>query len=701
MQQRTILDLDLSKLGQQTEALEPRVWAPECPGLERVGSWGGAALGVSILQAEPGPAPLVLAVGSAVQAGFPTAARLSVLSRSPLHGRFAEGQIGGDLGPRLGHLAEALVLRGRTQIPGAVLFLGPGPCARLESHPELLGQGPAEVWRRLRPRGALMSVGLGGELGLPFAVLAGGDEFPSFVGRGGLGAVFGGLGLKALVIEGELPLPAPPSNPRSLAAQRALAASPRLRERGAGGSLELFGAADDAGLGGRLAREARTRGVRREGCRGCPTPCGWVFERADGKHHKGRFNANRALGQDLGLQDLDASLGLLARCDEYGVDAREVGALLELLLRVQESRGERSLRGDQSGLLDAIDAMHGRHPGWPGFRFEDFKLGVQQLMLQHALDPAELRAGGHASSAQGTRAGLLGSFVSCGGSDPMRSFPFLIDALGHAGLERVCADLDALPTGAEDSDSPVAKGRLVAWHEDLVAAIDAAGFCVFSCAGLLADGIVGLPEIAGWLLPERVASNDAWSRLQPAERLLSMGSAIVEVRRLLDRRYAQQGAVHAATPFESLTLAQRQQLAEPGMLAEYLGCRADLGETRQLAKPRPRWGRVHTPGVPTTAAPQPVVARRPGSVSLELSGFLAQRFGSEAPVLELPLPATYADVLRAAAHAHPELARWLFIGGTQAGVPLPVAWRAGQRLPEGAAVCAGDVLRLVSVIAGG
>jgi aldehyde:ferredoxin oxidoreductase len=698
MDQRTLLDLDLSNLEPGELRLKPQVFRATNPGLARVGSWGGSALGVAILHAETGPAPLVLAVGSAVSRQLPTAARLAVLSRAPLTGRFAEGHLGGDLGQNLATLADALVLRGQTRVPGAVLVLGSDGSGRLESRPELLGCSPVEVWRQLGSSGALMSVGLGGELGLPYAVLASGGEHPSFVGRGGLGAVFGGLGLKALVIEAPARDVEPSQRPAGL--QQALASSPRLAARSAGGSLELYDQMGDAGLGGRLAREAQASGVERKGCRGCPTPCGWVFERTDGRRQKGHFNANRALGVELGLTHFDDSLALLSRCDRYGLDAREVGALLGLLVRAEARAEQPSLYADVDALLQAIDGLLGKGDSKLGLDFDDFKYGAANLAKRLELPMQAPLLKGHAAPEAQSLAGLLGQAVSCGAADPMRTFPFLVDAMERRGLERICRDLAPLPAGAEDPDSPVAKGRLVAWHENLVAAVDAVGFCVFSTAGLLADGVSDLESIAAWLLPQalREPEDAAWSKLSLDERLLAAGANIVELRRALDRRYRSLDSPEAASS-PLFSAAQRQLLDQPGMLDEYLLCRPEIDDSALLAKPRPA-ARLAAQASPQPE-PQSETPRVLGQVQLEASGPLGAALGAGGLRVSLPLPASLSEVFQAACAVQPALARQLFTGPAAARTPLPSAWREGRRLAEGKPVQAGDSLLLISVIAGG
>src|SRR5262245_44767537 len=181
-------------------------------------SWGGSALGLAELAAHArrdarGPQPLVIAVGEAVRSGLPTAARAALLTRAPLSGLFAEGHVGGALGARLARVADALVLRGRTALAGAVLVIEEDGACELRARPALRGASPAETARALEDElgpCSVLALGPAGEQTLPFASLAAGHAPPSFVGRGGMGAAFGALGLKALCVRARPVEPAPP-----------------------------------------------------------------------------------------------------------------------------------------------------------------------------------------------------------------------------------------------------------------------------------------------------------------------------------------------------------------------------------------------------------------------------------------------------------------------------------------------------------
>jgi aldehyde:ferredoxin oxidoreductase len=710
-----ILEVDLDALEAGAEPPRVRAWRPVDPVLDRLASWGGTALGLALLAREPAPAPagagpLVLAVGQAVRRALPTAGRASVLARAPLTGLLAEGHVGGSLGPALAWIADALVLSGRARRPGAVLRLGSDGTVALESHPALAGAEPAAVWRVLgtAPDAAVLRVGPAGERGLPFASLASGGERPSFVGRGGLGAVLGALGLKAVVVEEGPGEPAEHEDARELL--HALTASPRLAARAEGGTLELVDAFAVRGdLRARnydepvapeearaLGDEARARGVSRSGCRGCPTPCGWTFERSDGEKQRAHFSASYALGTNLGLFSFDDALALLAACDRTGVDAKEVGALLALLARAQERGlvpGE-PIWGERERLVACIEALaaDGGDELTAALRG-----GARAFARAVGLEDELTGVRGMAARPEANLAAVLGQCVSTGGADPMRSFPFLVDAADRDRLEDLCADVGPLPDGAGDPSRPAGKGRLVYWHENLVAAVDATGFCAFSTAGLLADGVCDLDTLAGWILPAALCTSEGvWSALPPGRRLLAAGANLVLLRRELDRRYG-------AAPDADRPAWARERLALPGMLDEYTALRgldgrgaptperlAALGTPDALARPETEDAPAESPARPAPSA------GAVGRVELRALGPLGEVLGAGGGV-ELPLPTTVLEVLRGAADADARLGRHLLDGER----PIPAVWRAGARLQPDAEVHAGDVLDLVTAISGG
>ncbi len=643
-------------------SVEPRPWTAGVPWLAQLGRLGGGALGLAELaqrELRGEPAPLALCVGRLVRRGVPTAARASVASRAPLTGLFSEGLVGGPLGRTLARTMTGLFVGGSLTGVGNVLVIDEHGCARLRVWPELAGLSPrathAALVERLGPCGTL-SVGLAGERGVPLASLASGGEVPHFVGRGGLGAVLGRLGLKAIAVCGP-----EVEDAQGTELKTRLARSPRLLARAAGGTLELFdafAARPEAGEHGaelaRLGAEARAARASRHGCAGCPTPCGWEFDTRRGARQSARFGASHALASALGFSQLDDALELLSACDELGLDAKEVGAALALVRP-----------RDLAHALALVRESCERHG-------DGARLALGSVALARELGVPTPSAKGNAVRADASLASLLGQCVSSRGGDPMRTFPFLAVDGADLSAFRASTGLD-LPPGAADPELSAGKGELVAWHEDWANALDMTGFCAFSGAALISDGLCTPDELARELAPE----------LDPrAFSLLDAGAALSTLQRWLNERW---GAAEAS----DLPDWAAARLRAPGAWDAYARRRGLDERTGRLLPERIaslqslRPWQVAPPPSSASAAASAPVERSPGSVRVRVAG--------EAPrQLTLPLPATVVDVLAELRRAEP---RWSTL--------RPAVYRGGKALGSDASVNSGDELTLLFVIAGG
>lgn len=670
------------------------LWESTDPELQPIGDLCGSALALCLcledVRAGEGGSSLYLAVGSAVRVGLPTAARATVAGLSPLgggsgEGSYVDGQVGGGFAGRLAQLTDALVLRGSLG-PGAgrVLILDRAGQARLEELPELASLDlPARTvrLRALHPDARGLCVGSAGEAGVRFANLATLADPPSFTGRGGLGARLGASGLTALLVEGDEP--AEPETMRAWA--EALASSPHLRARGAGGTfeqLEAFAARGDVAVEAGASAPFTGRLSQRQSCPGCPTACRHVLK-VGGRRVAGRFSATFPLGSALGLSGAAEALGLLEACNAVGVDAAEMGATLAVAQSLQESAkypGPR-LRGDAVALGAAIAEVAG----------SPLAEGAQRLARTLAGESTVLSARGSSVRRTSDLASLLGQFASARGSDPMRAFPFLAENGGdEERLARLATPLVDMPPETFDPQSPVGKGRLVWWHENLANALDASGFCAFSAAGLVGDGFASLDQLASWL---------ALPGLEPTGEALQAAGASMA---LLQRELAQRSDGRAEADWPS---SVRQLLEARGMWDEYCLVRGldGTGRIRPEARQRigsldlVRWGPAQLAQTRVLRSdPPPPTTRAPGSLELHASGPLAQALGQ--PFEDgLELPATLGEVLRALVALRPASAPWLGADGDGA----VCVYRRRRRMTRSDLVHDGDRLDLVVAISGG
>lgn len=653
-----------------------------------------------------GPAPALaptfaVTVGDAVRRGVPTAARASVLARVPSTGRLADGQVGGELGARLAAVCDALLIYGAlagdpepvapdAEPTAAVLVVDPSGAWWVERLAGLAGRAPSAKRALLVERFgrcAGLCVGPAGEAGAPLANLASLAEPASYVGRGGLGLAFGATGLAALVVL------APPVSPRRDARaerlRRALERSPRLVARAEGGTLEL---AEDLAARGAPGAEAAREAARlareslagRHGCRGCPTPCGWVLDGGAGTVRGVRFGALAHLTDLARNRPGFDPRALLARCDDLGLDAK--GATFAALLLAP-------LAADA-----ALDLL-----ARGGARAEQ----LAALFETRAPDQRD------------DVVARLARRVAGVGRDPMR----IGLALADADPERVARSLAPVPwpppvlwpprvaePAATDAALSAGAGRFVWWHECFAAALDAHGFCAFSAAGLVADGLLSIGELA-----EAVAEPSEVSAGVGAAgaALLALGARLVAARHALAPPAARLARAHASAvdPLEAsgalpeyraaVGLDDRGALeldlgAAPGPLVAAFAAAALRLERRDAAA---RAAELHTatpsPGALVPAALD-ATPRRAGSVVLAAGPTLAARLGGELH-LALDAPSTVRAVLAVAERLQPPCEGWLLRGREL----LPAVHRAGVRLGPDEVVQPGDRLDLVLVIAGG
>jgi len=700
-----------------------------------LGALGGSALCFELVQgAEAGR--LALTIGAATWRGVPGAGRVHLGGRSPLTGGYTEGAVGGRLAWALSAADVAgITVEGRAG-GASVLVVEAGRDgleARLEPVADLIEGGVeaadalgAQGWARHLMQWAevgaseagVLVCGPGARRGVPYGLLVTGDEVGSATGRGGLGTLLAERGCWGLVVR-VCNVAARETGSGWLA--RAAASSPRLKARARSGTLELFAAFAARGdVGPELAgwgRAAREAEAGHHGCKGCPTPCGMVFERggtAGGNRGGARFGAAHALGAELGIEVFEEVLEVLAACDHAGVDAREAAGVLALLSDLDaEERAE--LVRTCEGSAEALELL-----GPAGGRADRDRLraALERLprlglaALGARTGRAVITAGGQAARRESDLAANLGQVVATAGNDPLRAFPFTVArAVGSAAPPETEDWSPLAGVGPEVLDPlrPDGKGRLVAWHEDLAAAVDIAGFCSFSTAGLLVDEALTLDELAELVAPEPLA-RDA----HPGRAWLAAGRALVLARRTL--------AAELRGP-QQLPAWARPELAHPEALGAYLVVRGETERALELGLLEPMEpmepmepGASAEPMASADAGPpglvelpvEPDMDARPGAGTavLRVSGALedALAAGGSALVagaLEVPLPAggcTLTELLTALAKAHPRVRGLLF---TPSDRLLPSVWRTGALVGAQAQVAPGDVLDVVLVIGGG
>ena len=179
--------------------------------------YGGRSFIAHILQSEVNPTcdpigsenKLIITTGLLGDTSVSTAGRLSIGGKSPLTGGVKEANVGGLAGKRMARLGlRAIILENVPEQSSCNVLVVTKDSAELVAAPELAGKDTvvtvAELKKKYGEKPAILCIGPAGELKLGAAVVATTDHTGvqlRVAGRGGLGAVMGSKGVKAVVLD--------------------------------------------------------------------------------------------------------------------------------------------------------------------------------------------------------------------------------------------------------------------------------------------------------------------------------------------------------------------------------------------------------------------------------------------------------------------------------------------------------------------
>lgn len=367
----------------------------------------GRALVGRIMKAEVDPEceplgrknKLIITTGPFAGSGAPCAGRLSVGGKSPLTGGIKEANSGGVVAAKMGRLGiDAIVVEGCPASSDPYVLYISDKESKLLARPDLKGKrvyNLAEGLAKEFPGAGFVLIGPAGEALMTAAGVAvtDVDGVPGrFAARGGLGALMGAKGLKAIVVDdsgGRRALPV--DEQRFRAAVKRLATlineSPQTavvyHDYGTAAMVETMNA-----MGGLPTRNfscgrfekaheisgevLRQRIIERGGktthqCMpGCTIGCSNVFPLvgSDKAISPLEYETIGLLGSNCGIGDLDAIGRLNWLCNDLGIDTIETGATIAIameagLLEFGDSDGAACLI-DEIGNLTLLGRLLGQ-----------------------------------------------------------------------------------------------------------------------------------------------------------------------------------------------------------------------------------------------------------------------------------------------------------------------------------------------------
>ncbi len=305
--------------------------------------------------------PIVLAAGPFASTPVPAANKHALATISPLTGLLNEGSVvesllGGAAALRLAAIVDHRRARARgrrSSIDGdEVRVRGRVGARRAFGARATKALREAYGDRSLR----VCAIGVAGERGVRYAAV---ENDGRQAGRGGTGAVFGAKRLKAVALRGrgEVAIADAAATAALAATLRARALGPKTakyRVLGTAANLRVlqrmgqlptrnFTAATFAGAENVTPERARessgTYLELRAGCAGCPVQCEHLYVRKDRDRRSAaasEYESVWAFGPNCGVDDLDAVLDAIGRCDVLGLDTISTGSAIAFAMECAE-----------------------------------------------------------------------------------------------------------------------------------------------------------------------------------------------------------------------------------------------------------------------------------------------------------------------------------------------------------------------------
>lgn len=342
---------------------------------EKYQGLGGRALTSKILLEEVKPTcnplgpnnKLVIAPGMLSGTKAPSSGRVSVGGKSPLTGTIKEANAGGTTAQKLSSLGlYAIIIEGQPADNKFYVLRLSEQGAELLPADDYKGKGTYQVSQMVRAKygshAGLMQIGPAGEMMLANAGIANDDpegNSSRYAGRGGLGAVMGSKGLRAIVVDTQKTMDAPVANAEAFSESAKKFAKILLDHPVTGQGLPSFGTnvlmniVNEAGAlptknfrkgrfdlanqisGEKLAEVAVARGGKAtHACHhGCVMRCSNIYPMPNGKVCAPvEYESAWSLGAHCEIGDLDDVAMLNYICNDVGLDTIEAGGTLGILM---------------------------------------------------------------------------------------------------------------------------------------------------------------------------------------------------------------------------------------------------------------------------------------------------------------------------------------------------------------------------------
>ena len=458
---------------------------------------------------------IIYSTGPLTGTAAPTGGRYMVITKSPLTGYIAMANSGGFFGAELKFAGwDYLIVEGKRENPVYISIKDDEIEIKDASH--IWGKRVSETEKILLEEfgdkhAQIASIGPAGENLVKFSAIM--NNGHRAAARGGVGAVMGSKKLKAIIVRGHNKTPLADRQKFISVVKEKI--NKLKNDPVAGSGLPKYGTAVLVNIinqNGLYPTRNFRSGVfeyaeeqsgeamaakylkRNKPCYACPIGCGRVNVISSvGETEGPEYESLWALGAHLGINDLGSIIEANHMCDEMGLDTISTGGTLATAMELydrgilkQEDLGDAPpFRFGNTEVLHYYIEKIAKREGFGaklaegGYRlaesygYIDAFMGVKKQELP-AYDPRG--AEGHG----------LGYATDNRGGDHIKAYMISPEILGY-------------PVKMDPHDISDEKVKMLILFQDLTAVIDAAGLCVFTTFGLVADDYRDMLNAAmGW-----------------------------------------------------------------------------------------------------------------------------------------------------------------------------------------------------------
>ncbi|NIM95341.1 MAG: aldehyde ferredoxin oxidoreductase [Anaerolineales bacterium] len=556
--QQRILNIDLSN---------GKTWVDDVPVEDILRYLGGRGIGAKLLYERTPPKldPLgpenviIISTGTLTGTNPPSSGRTSMTCKSPATGLYLKVSVGGHIGAELKYAGwDYVVLSGAAEEP--VYIWIDDETVEIRDARHLWGKGTREaddlIKAELGDKALQTSViGPAGENQVTFSCIM--VSRYNSASRGGIGAVMGSKNLKAIAVRGRGGLKveggenyytladgmrhelAKDSGSEGLYNWGTSGSIPGLNEMGmlAARNFSQVTLEDAEYLSGQYLEDEKYL-IGRESCFACSTACHRYVRTLDHRWGKVRDSGPEletmlSLGSECGIVDTESVLVANMLCNDLGMDTISAGHVISWAMETFE-RGliDESYTDGLKLRFGNIEALH-EMLRRIAYREGDFA----QLLARGVRSASEVVGGdsyqwaieakGLEQSAVDTR--MAKGYALAFAVNPRGPDHLMTETFAEFGLSKEARDVIRKITGDKKYADPTLtekRAEIVRWHEDVYAATEALGFCVFTSTAAFAVNPENMSQLFSMGLGEKFTE----------AQLMEGGRRIVTVERCFNVR---------------------------------------------------------------------------------------------------------------------------------------------------------------------